>query len=317
MKQIKKTWDSVHVVILGAAAIDITVLVSRLPQPDEIVLAKSCQRYPGGSGGNVAVGLARLGHRVAFAGKVGADEEGSFLLKSFVEEGVNTDAVIIDPHRRTASCFIAIDEKGNRVIFALGGVAPLEKASELNVMMLQNCHLLYIGDTYIDVALAAAALARQGGVPVIFSPGGLLVSLGISALKPLLSIVDVLILSQREAEMLIPDIPLTQRLSNLKQHGPQIIIETRGSEGVALMVKGQYSKVPAWRPERICDTTGAGDAFSAGLMHGYLTGYSWYEAAKIGCATAAIKIAHFGARNGLPNSSELQEFITHHSSYQQ
>lgn len=301
---------SVQVVVLGASVVDITAQVKRLPLPDEIVLAETCRHYPGGSGGNVAVGLARLGRRVAFAGKMGADENGHLLLKSFEAESVNTQAVIMDPTGRTASCFIAIDEEGSRVIFALGGTALLEKDTELDSAILESCRVLYISDAYPEVALSAAAHAHQGGATVVFAPGGLMTSLGAQLLQPLLAMSDVLIASQREAEALIPGMQPPQNLSHLQQYGPKVVIETLGAEGAALMVEGQHYQIPPWQPQQVHDTTGAGDAFSAGLVHGHLEGLSWQEAASMGCAAAAIKIAHVGARSGLPRRSELLDFMS-------
>ena len=67
-------------VVVGGAAVDLVAQVDELPQRDSLVLARAFERFPGGSAANVAVGLARLGRRVGFVGKLGDDEHGQLLL---------------------------------------------------------------------------------------------------------------------------------------------------------------------------------------------------------------------------------------------
>jgi sugar/nucleoside kinase (ribokinase family) len=67
--------------------------------------------------------------------------------------------------------------------------------------------------------------------------------------------------------------------------------------------------VPSFAVPDAQDTTGAGDGFAAGLIAGFLEGLDWEEAARLGCAVAALKIRHLGARSGLPGWGEVQSLL--------
>ena len=160
------------VIVLGGAAVDLVALVEELPQRDSLVLARSFERFPGGSAANVAVGLARLGQRVGFVGKMGDDEHGRLLFAAFEEEGVDTRGVLVEAGRPTATCFIAVDERGERIIVALPGAAVIESVEELDLDYLRGARAVYIGPSYPEVAMTTAAAVREGGGAVFCAPGG-------------------------------------------------------------------------------------------------------------------------------------------------
>ena len=84
---------------------------------------------------------------------------------------------------------------------------------------------------------------------------------------------------------------------------------TLGKEGALLLDKGNMRRVPGFPVSQVVDTTGAGDAFSAGVVVGMLEGLSLAGAAQLGCAAAARKIAHLGARGGLPDRQSVQDLL--------
>jgi len=316
--------DSLEVVILGAAAMDTVARLERLPEVDGIALAHSCETFPGGSGGNVAVGIARLGHRVGFVGKLGDDENGRRLLRAFEDEGVGTREIIVEAARPSAACFIAVDARGERMIFALGGAAVIEHVAELRLEYLTHIRALYIGDALVEVAVAAAAAAHAAGAMVFYSPGGIMASAGLDDLQPILDRTDVLLVSRTDARTLLSlDDPHAAALA-LTRRGPRVVIETLGSEGVLVVTRdhqvpvlpkvpkddlGQTLHIPAFHVPQVVDATGAGDAFAAGLVAGFLEGLEWSAAARLGCAAAAIKIGYWGARSGLPTKPQVIDLM--------
>ncbi len=301
--------DLPKVVILGAAAMDTVARFDRLPDVDGIALAHSCDSFPGGSGGNVAVGIARLGHRVGFVGKLGDDENGRRLLRAFEDEGVDTRGIIVETARPSAACFIAADARGDRMIFALGGAAVIERAAELNLEYMARARALYISDALVEVAAAAADAAHAAGAIVFYSPGGVMASAGLDALQPILDRTDVLLVSRADARTLLSlDDPRSTALA-LMRRGPRVVIETLGSEGALVTTDDRTIPVPAFHVPQVVDATGAGDAFAAGLVAGFLDGLDWSAAARLGCATAAIKIGYGGARSGLPTKPQVIELV--------
>ncbi len=297
-----------QVAILGAAAMDWVARVKELPPKDGIVYADQYNPMPGGSGGNVAVGVAKLGHGVRFMGVLGGDESGQMLMREFEEAGVETNSIRIEQAQRSASCFIAIDEHGERLIFSLGGAALYEKPEEIRSDWLAGIQVLFIADAYSEVAVAAMA-CLDAKARVVFNPGGLMACAGEAYLEPFFRHSDVLIASKVEAEAMSGISQMEKAVEWLARRGPGVVVVTLGAEGVLILDHGRQERIPAFPAEIVVDTTGAGDAFSSGLITGMLERLSWKDAVRLGCAVAAIKIAHLGARGGLPNRHQAQEVL--------
>ena len=295
--------------MLGGAAVDLVARVEELPQRDSLVLARSFERFPGGSAANVAVGLARLGRRVGFVGKLGDDEHGRLLLAAFEEEGVDTRGVLVEAGRPTATCFIAVDDRGERMIVALPGAAVIEKIEELDLDYVRGARAVYIGPSYTEVAAAAA---RESGGTVFYAPGG--AHGPVESLSPILERTDVLLVSRPEALALTGQSAPDEAARVLREMEPQVVVETLGPEGALVASGAGLFRVPSFDVPDAQDTTGAGDAFAAGLIAGFLEGLNWAEAARMGCAVAALKIRHVGARSGLPTREDGARGVDGHNS---
>jgi len=291
--------------VLGAAALDWVARVQELPGRDGIVSAEEYTPNPGGTGGNVAVAAARLGIRVSFLGVLGGDEAGQILLTDFLQAGVDVSTTRIEAASRSAACFIAVDRRGERTIISLGGVALYTRPDELDPAWLHGVRVLFIADAYAEVAQAAMQ-ALEPGAQVVFAPGGLMAAAGLDYLQPILRRADVLIASRSEARTLTGQEDPGAALRALSALGPPVVLETVGTEGAWVLEAGQPVHVPALPVAQVVDTTGAGDAFTGGVLAAHLEGHSWTEAARWGCAAAALKIGARGARGGLPDRARLQ-----------
>ncbi len=287
------------VAVLGAAAVDLTIRVKEFPSPDGIVMAEEKHSSPGGSGGNVAEGIARLGYPVRFLGVVGNDENGLLLRQSFESAGVDTRFIRIDQGESTASCFIAVNQNGERLIFSLGGVAIYTKPEELDLAALGDAGILYIADAFPEVALAAIH-ALPAEARTVYCPGGLMVNLGKTFYEPVLARADVAVFNRVEAQGITGSAEPQNALTRLMEMGVKVPVITCGAEGVVFCVNGQRNHIPAVPVKDITDSTGAGDAFSAGLVAGMVQGFSMSDCVHLACEVAAHKIQFQGAREGLP-----------------
>ncbi|WP_075073274.1 carbohydrate kinase family protein [Longilinea arvoryzae] len=297
-----------EVAVLGAAAVDWVARVNALPRKDGIAWADRYEPFPGGSGANMASAIAHLGKSVRFIGRLGDDEGGQILWQAFQADGVDTSAVRIEKGCRSASCFIAVDSLGEREIYCLGGVALYDQPADLAPEWFEGLQVLAIADAYPEVALSAIELAG-GQTKVVFTPGGLMAGLPKSDLDRLLSKSQAVIVSRVEAEKIsgrnIPE----DAIRDLVGRGSKVVIVTLGERGVLMWDGESMIAVPACKVETIVDTTGAGDAFSAGFMVGIIEGMDWISAAKLGNAVSSMKIGYFGARNGVPNLQQAMGWI--------
>jgi ribokinase len=297
------------VAVLGGAAVDWLARVDVLPRKDSVALARSYDKFAGGSAANVAVGMARLGHRVGFVGKLGEDEDGRWLRQAFEDDGVNIQALIMEQGRRTAACFIAVDEQGERIIFALPGATLIEDVKELDLAYLRQSRVLYVGPNLAEVTAVAMAAVHESGGAVFYAPSGAWGPEGLAGIQPLLQQADVLLVSRAEAEWLTGLDSPDKAVQLLHGAGAPVVVETLGKQGAMVLAEGRLAEVPAFAVADVRDTTGAGDAFAAGLIAGFLEGSDWATAARMGCAAAALKIRHLGARTGLPTRQEVHRLL--------
>ena len=303
------------VVVLGGAAMDRVAEVCQLPAKDTVVLAWSDRSFPGGSAANVAVALARLGQRTGFVGKVGDDLDGVRLVDAFRDDGVDTSALIVEQRSITATCFIAVDPNGERSIVAFPGASLIESTNELDATYIGSARALYVGPAFPDVAQAAMNAIHNVKGTVFYAPSGAWGQDGLAGISQLVQQADVMLLSQTEAAALAGSSDPHESARLLQGLGPSVVIVTLGASGALVCQAGETHLIPAFRPEHVRDTTGAGDAFAAAVISHFVRtseapqATDWSAAVTLGCAAAALKIQHLGARNGLPTQSELANFL--------
>jgi ribokinase len=293
-----------RVLVLGAAAVDTVVRVPAFPKTDDIVFPEEVLRVPGGSAANVAVALARLGADVSFLGTVGADADGETIRTAFLSERVDASALFSLPKGRTAGAFIAVNAKGERVMYSLGGGAVYTGVSQLDGVSFV-CDALYIAEAFTEVGLEAAKRAKAHGAKVFFAPGGVMCGFGLDELLPLIQEADAVLLSEPELETLTGNTEAQLGANALFASGAKAIILTQGARGASLFKPGGVVSVPA-ENATVVDTTGAGDAFAGAYLFSELRGDAPNERLAFASRCAAFACAHVGARSS-PRLEELED----------
>lgn len=278
--------------------------VPYFPRVDGNVVATALERTPGGIGANVAVGLARLGNRVTLLGATGDDETGAFLRQGLAAAGVNTEKILIHAGQFTHSCFIAVTPRGERIIYGLPGCTTIETPQSLNLTAIREAQALHIAPAYKEVALAAIAAARQNERFISYAPGDVYWPEGPGAVRQIARQVDLLIINQVEAAGLTGLNQPERALERLLEWGYGPVVLTQGERGVLLGRRGQIAPIPPYPAPDVQNTTGAGDAFTAGMVTGMLLKMPLTRAARLGTAVAALKLRQSGAQAGLPTLEE-------------
>lgn len=291
-------------ITMGAAAVDTIVKVPHLPKPDEIVYPISIEQYPGGSTANIAVGLSRLGERVSFFGKAGDDANGKVICDSFRCDGVDTTYLRVEPGNSSGGAFIAVDEEGERVIYSLGGNTLYESWSEIDPASFDGVQGLYIGETFDEVGVEAAKLAHRNGATVFFGPGGIMCGYGLEYLGPVIAETDYLLVNLPEAKMLSGCDTKETAIEKLLEAGAKNLILTEGKHGSGCYSKACSVTAPAFSVKTV-DTTGAGDTFTAGLLHALSLGWPVEQALRYAAACAAEAVQVVGARSSMPTAEKM------------
>ncbi|WP_429164802.1 aminoimidazole riboside kinase [Aeromonas rivipollensis] len=280
-------------------------------------------KCPGGAPANVAVGVARLGGESAFIGRVGADPFGRFMADTLVAEGVDIRHLTQDPAHRTSTVLVELDEEGERSFTFM--VRPsadqfLEPADlprfEAGQWLL-SCSIALANEPVRGSCLQAMAAIREAGGRVCFDPNLRPEVWGNPAemlpqVIAAMTLADVVKLSVEELQLLSGEDDLLAGLATLS--GPALVLVTRGAAGVVARLGGELLE---WVGQKVTplDTTGAGDAFVAGLLAALAEGERLPALSELpailaqahGCGALATTAK--GAMTALPTRTELDAFL--------
>lgn len=275
--------------------------------PDELMAALDRRgqllgHSGGGSAANVAVALARTGHRVGYIGKVGLDPEGEFLMDSM--ESVDID--FVRRENRSGLCVSLLPSStADRVLLVFPGANDSLRCDEVDVQMANRSHFLhltsFVGDAPFE-AQKAVVLTLDDQVSVSFDPGMLYAKRGMDALCPILKRCSVLFPSREEVELLTGE-PWERGCASLRELGASIVACTLGVNGSFVASDEETFTVPA--PQvAVQDTTGAGDVYAAGFLAGLLAGSPIRECAELATRWAAKSVTGLG-RSCYPSKADL------------
>ncbi|PWC10953.1 aminoimidazole riboside kinase [Brenneria corticis] len=289
------------------------------------LIPEDADRYlkcPGGAPANVAVGIARLGGRSAFIGRVGDDVFGRFLQEVLEREQVDTQHMIRDRDHRTSTVVVSLDQQGERSftfmvrpsadLFLQADDLPLFKRGE----WLHLCSIALSQEPSRSAAYEAMQRIKAVQGWVSFDPnirGDLWSDQQTlrECLDRALSLADVVKLSREELAFLSGADEVEAGIEQLMQRYPiRLLLVTLGSEGVWLHNRQQRQHFPAPYVTPV-DTTGAGDAFVAGLLQG-LAEYddlsqpvSWDKVIEQAQLCGALATTAKGAMTALPLAQQL------------
>ena len=307
--------EKFDVICIGAALVDILAQVDRHPLEDDEVFVSDLTFFSGGASANTAYACAKLGLKTAFLGMIGRDDYFSTkILNDFNEVNVSTSLIKYTNDYITGSAYIALNNKGGRRIYAHSGAANYLSKDDIIENEISHTKVIFLSSLKnLDSFNEAAKIGKRKKITVILNPGMLLVDQGFNFIKDLLKNVDILIMSKREFQVLfkvkneINDVNINKKANPLFELGIKILVITMGREGSLIASPHNSESVSPVKVGKVLDTTGAGDAFSAGFIYGFIqnTGFNFDDIkqnAKLGNFVAGRCIEKLGARNGIPDT---------------
>ncbi|HLL75873.1 MAG TPA: carbohydrate kinase family protein [Pyrinomonadaceae bacterium] len=292
----------------GLNAVDHLLVAPEYPAFDTKTRLLEHERSAGGQTASAMVALQRLGRRTAYAGRFGSDDAGRFGLETLRAEGVEVSRAEVVEGARNQIAYIIIDARtGERTILWDRDARLAYRADEAPENFAARGRVLHL-DAHDPPA--CARLAREARA------AGTIVSADIDniyeGLAELLPHLDVLISSSNFPRRLTGIADEREALAEVKSHlrSDAVVGMTLGARGAVIYHEGRFVTSPALEVPGACrDTTGAGDAFHAGFLHGLLDGRDLEDCLRLGCAVAALKCRRLGARAGLPTPKELDDFL--------
>ena len=273
----------------------------------------------GGSAANTAVGVAMLGGRAGYVGKVAEDELGEVFVHDITAAGVEIGQLAVakiegpGSDSATGRCLVLVSEEGERTMATHLGVASTLVPSDVDEDLISRAQVLYLEGYLWDVEDAKAAMRRAIEVA---HRGEAMVALTLSDpfcvgrhqrefLDLLHGDLDMVFANEDEARLLFGSPSLEHALSCISETGVLAAI-TRGASGSVVVGAGEPAYIAAEPVTSVVDTTGAGDLYAAGFLYALTHGREPGECAHMGGLCAAEVISHIGARP----ESDLKVYVT-------
>ncbi len=295
--------ENIDVLVIGRSCLDYIAVINQFPQENQKVPLEFRLTEGGGQGGTAACCISRLGGKVAYAAKLGDDEEGRFCLQRLADFGVATDFIDVVRGGKTPVAYVFVTAaNGHRTIIYERNALPritldenLKKLAARSEIVLLDPEVTYLGGPLKEAAGNPIKIVydcerwRQG-------------------LEKIMDTADYFIPSAEflDSERLnFGAIPFNRKIARLNERVFGQLIVTRGAKGAYYPAGDKLYRVAAPAVKAI-DTIGAGDNFHAAFALALKKGFDLHQAVKLSVAVASLSCREFGGRKGLPEMEEAR-----------
>jgi Sugar kinases, ribokinase family len=268
----------------------------------------------GGDCLNTAIDLAKLGNNVGFAGKVGDDSFGDFLVKTIKEFDIDLCGLKIETGASTASVIVLINDKGERAFLYHGGTNDTFQYGDIELSLVDECQIVHVGGTFLlpgfdgegaaDLFQLAKTKKKLTSMDVTWDTTGRWLSI----IKPCLKYLDYFMPSYNEAKLITGKEDPEDIAEFLQKEGVETVIIKLGKNGCYSKGSGEGFYFPAY-DVNVVDTTGAGDSFVSGILTGLMKKWDLKSCVRFASAVSALCIQQLGATTGIPGFNEVMNFI--------
>ena len=257
----------------------------------------------GGSAANSMAGIAALGGRAAFIGKLRDDPLGAFFAHDIHAAGVRFTTPLSDHTAPTARCFVIVTPDAQRTMNTYLGACVELGPEDVDEALVASAAITYFEGYLWDPPGGKAAFrkaqeiahANARRVALTLSDPFCVERYRDEFLDLVADHIDILFANEAEIISLYQAADFDQALERVRGHCA-IAALTRGDQGSVIVAGGEIHVVPATPVARVVDTTGAGDLYAAGFLHGLSRGWGLADCARLGGVAAAEIIGHLGAR---------------------
>jgi sugar/nucleoside kinase (ribokinase family) len=301
-------------IAMGVHVLDVLVRpVEEIPEGQGGNLVEEIKITAAGSAGGTALTLAKLGAKVSSAGAIGSDAVGQMLSSLLERDGIDTRHLVRRDDVQTSASVLPIRPSGERPALHVIGANATYGLDDVPWDAVAGATHLHLGGPEFMGGEAAGRIlahARENGVTTsadILAPGDQAGQI-IDWIAPAFAELDYLLPNDEQVLGLTGEEDLATGCRALIRRGVGCVVATQGAEGVRIVDEEGSEPVPAFEVE-VVDTTGCGDAFSAGFLRGLSLGRSRRDAALLGCAAAAMVAQGLGSDYGDFDLATLDELI--------
>lgn len=302
------------VVTLGVHVVDVLVRpVDEIPEGQGGQLVEQIRITPAGPAGGTAVTLAKLGAAVRSAGAIGTDELGDVMVDLLGRFGVDASLLVRREDVQTSASVLPIRPDGSRPAFHVIGANATYSSADAPWDAIAAADYLHLGAPEFmggEEAAMILAFAREHGVVTsadILAPGEQAAAI-LDWIAPAFAHLDYLLPNEEQVVALSGKSDLADGCRGLLDRGVGCVAATCGAEGALVVDREGIAHIPAFAVDAV-DTTGCGDAFSAGFLRALSLGRPRNEAAALGCAAAALVAQGLGSDHGAFDLAAADAFI--------
>ncbi|KUM70360.1 carbohydrate kinase family protein [Streptomyces griseorubiginosus] len=300
-----------NVVTMGVHVLDVLVRpVEEIPEGQGATLVEDIRMTAAGTAAGTALTLAKLGASVRTTGAIGTDPTGDLLIQLLRTAGIDTELLVRRRDTATSASVLPIRPNGDRPSLHLLGANITYGLDDIPWDAVAEASHLHLGGPELigaDIAVRVLAHAKDHGVVTsvdLLAPGYLGT---FDQIEPLLPYIDFLLPNDDQVVGFSEEEDLVTGARKFLAGGVGLVAVTRGGEGALLVTAEDTETIPAFEVE-VVDTTGCGDAFSAGFLRGVSLGRTPREAAVLGSAAAALVAQGLGSDHGEFDLAEADEF---------
>jgi sugar/nucleoside kinase (ribokinase family) len=290
-----------NVIAMGAHILDVLVLpVTDIPSGQETALVEQIRMTAAGTAAGTALTFAKLGAAVRTAGAIGTDPAGDLLLSLLAKAGIDTSMVVRKPDVATSMSVLPIRPNGERPALHLLGANLAYTLDDVDWDAVAAADHIHLGGTEMlgpDFATRILKHAKENGTTTsvdLIAPGGMGT---FDLIAPALAYTDYLLPNEDQVLGFTGATELAEGCRVLLDAGAGLLAVTCGADGALVVSRDGTQWVPAFAIDMV-DTTGCGDAFSAGFVHGIHLGRAPRDAAVLGNAVAALVAQGLGSDHG-------------------
>ena len=295
----------------------VTKPVESLPEKGKLSLVKNIQLHTGGCATNTGFALAKLGLKVSILGKIGKDALGDFIFRQSQFIGTDTTGLIQDRKSNTSSTIVMVSKDGERsFLHSLGANAEFN-LNDINFNLIKKYKILHYAGGFLMPKLDGKPIAsllrkaRSSGIVTSLDTAWDAKGSWMKLLEPTLAHLDIFLPSIEEARMITGKKTPESISSFLLKYGMKIVGLKMGKKGCFLQKQGKPGiYLPAFSVKTL-DTTGAGDAWVAGFLTGFIKGWDLKKIGRFANAVGALSTTSFGATEGIKSLKKTLKFVGH------
>ena len=277
-----------------------------------LTMIEDIKLFTGGLGCNLPIAIAKLGFKAAVIGRLSNDGWKSLFTSAFDEVGINYSAVTMDNKYPSAATIVCVDPNGERTFFHSGGNSIGLCSDDIinNINTIENSKYFALGYYGCLPALepelpeVLKEIKKKTDTKILLESAGF-VGYTLNDLARSLPFLDYWIPSYEEGKTLTGKSDYKDMVKIFRESGAKGVVGIKlGAEGCYLTNEQEEYFIPAFKVEKIVDTTGAGDSFIAGLIAGQANGLSLKESGRLGNMVGALSVQTLGASTGIKSLEE-------------